>query len=482
MPYNITFKGASHNIPDGASQQITSDFRFIGQNTPEYGTQLNQNFASLLENFASATAPTTPTNGQLWYDTGNKLLKVNEGSTWKSFTTVFTGNQPFDVESSIGNLWINNENKLFYFDGTEWLEVLGNNPSNSRIVGVVRIDSNGITRNTLEVIVDNITVLIFNNDRVDNAGGDITADTSDEGWIPAGEETLVQGNASATLISKFPRIFGGMNINNDYILNFNIKPTLAEFIFGTDNNIVPYLDDTGLIPTKFIPFTCDAGDLDIETIVQQVIDDNSSFACDGENTEGKIPKLLTAQAATAAVTRLNALGNNYSVEDLVGKLCPDIIPLPILTGLLDIYFITSSNITDYVLPPMASESRKFIGILIGAGSSSRNGGLTIFHYTKPENENTFNIKIGTAESPESIFERVDSTTRSRVFTVATAKGGDNSLSNTADITQSPPRSHSENEVSQEIVMPASIEGRQDIGFFGYGNPGRGGALFFVALK
>ena len=39
-----------------------------GRFTTAYGQAISENFLHLLENFASATAPLRPVEGQLWYD------------------------------------------------------------------------------------------------------------------------------------------------------------------------------------------------------------------------------------------------------------------------------------------------------------------------------------------------------------------------------------------------------------------------------
>ena len=62
-------------IADGTVDTSTS-LTLVGKNYPLYGEIFNQNFASLLENFAFINAPVNPTPGQLWYDTSNMVINL----------------------------------------------------------------------------------------------------------------------------------------------------------------------------------------------------------------------------------------------------------------------------------------------------------------------------------------------------------------------------------------------------------------------
>ena len=55
---------------------------FPGKNYTNYGTIIGEDFLHLLENFASATAPYSPVQGQLWYNTGTGILNVYDGTAW----------------------------------------------------------------------------------------------------------------------------------------------------------------------------------------------------------------------------------------------------------------------------------------------------------------------------------------------------------------------------------------------------------------
>jgi hypothetical protein len=51
-----------------------------GKNSSEYGTDLNKNFINLLSNFANDTPDARSIEGQLWYDSKNKVLNLKDNT------------------------------------------------------------------------------------------------------------------------------------------------------------------------------------------------------------------------------------------------------------------------------------------------------------------------------------------------------------------------------------------------------------------
>lgn len=62
-------------IQDGDISSI-GGLTFFGKKYPNYGKLQNENFLKLLENFSNSTAPTSPLEGQLWWDSANKSIKI----------------------------------------------------------------------------------------------------------------------------------------------------------------------------------------------------------------------------------------------------------------------------------------------------------------------------------------------------------------------------------------------------------------------
>jgi len=63
-------------LTDNTVDQTSTSIKLFGRNTPGYGEFIMENFVHMLENFAYDSAPEHATQGQLWYDTTNKRLKI----------------------------------------------------------------------------------------------------------------------------------------------------------------------------------------------------------------------------------------------------------------------------------------------------------------------------------------------------------------------------------------------------------------------
>lgn len=105
-------------VADGQVDQLSTDLTLIGKNYSGFGTYLNDNFISLLENFANTSRPSHPLRGQIWYDTSEGKLKVYTGTGFVPVSSAtISSTQPTTL--GVGDLWFNNVDKqLFFFDGT----------------------------------------------------------------------------------------------------------------------------------------------------------------------------------------------------------------------------------------------------------------------------------------------------------------------------------------------------------------------------
>jgi hypothetical protein len=107
MSYTITRTNGSTlvTIPD-TEKNTAYGITLIGRNYSGYGVFLNDNFVSLLENFAAGTPPAQPISGQLWFNSDNSTLQLWQGANWKvlSYTNV-SGTTPLSSTSSVGDLW-----------------------------------------------------------------------------------------------------------------------------------------------------------------------------------------------------------------------------------------------------------------------------------------------------------------------------------------------------------------------------------------
>jgi microcystin-dependent protein len=173
MPYTVNFTDRENKSPitvfDNTSSTDTS-LTFPGRNVTGYGQIIAENFLALLENFASATEPVNPIEGQLWYDSTNGVLMIWDNTSWKAASGIQKGpTEPSIPNSKIGELWVDTTNQqLRIYTGTRWILV---GPTESSVDGlrygpvVEKIsDSDNINRFILTFYIADIPVIIFSKD------------------------------------------------------------------------------------------------------------------------------------------------------------------------------------------------------------------------------------------------------------------------------------------------------------------------------
>ena len=176
MPYTIDYSTSSKTaivVNDGTVDTTTS-LSLIGKNYTNFGELLNEDLLHLLENFANASAPSNPTEGQLWYDTTNSVLKLYDNGQWYT---------------------------------------MGAPAGTTRVEYRNRQDTAGVYHKTIELIVDNNIVSIT------------TDDTAV--WTPHATEFLEDGTTALT--TQFATIQAGIQMNSTANYKFRGTATSAEY-------------------------------------------------------------------------------------------------------------------------------------------------------------------------------------------------------------------------------------------------------------
>ena len=101
------------DLADGQIDNVSTDITLVGRNYKGFGESFNENFVKIVENFASASAPNNPLEGQVWFDTSEQRLKVYTDEGFKSAGgTIVSASQPTLNE---GDIWLDTLNKKMYF-------------------------------------------------------------------------------------------------------------------------------------------------------------------------------------------------------------------------------------------------------------------------------------------------------------------------------------------------------------------------------
>ena len=106
-------------LPDQVSDGVTTSLTLIGKNVNAYGTDINQNYIRILENFANNVAPRAPLAGQLWFDTVTSQIKVyvptsNASGEFKPVgAPIIRASEPATL--AIGDLWFDSSSDQLKF-------------------------------------------------------------------------------------------------------------------------------------------------------------------------------------------------------------------------------------------------------------------------------------------------------------------------------------------------------------------------------
>lgn len=225
MAYTVDYTDATKTailVNDG-TVDTTTDLKLIGKNYSRYGEVVAEDFLHLLENFAGGTAPSRPSEGQIWYDSTNNTLKYfddtqgNSGN-WKGIGSMTVQSaEPNGVGESAGHMWLDTDNgQLYMYYNSAW-QTVSSPLGTTQFVARTRIDTANASHNTLEMIVNGEIVSIASSDAAD--------------WAPntAGATAEYLENGTTLLNTQFPTLKQGINLNNGASYLFNGTATAAQY-------------------------------------------------------------------------------------------------------------------------------------------------------------------------------------------------------------------------------------------------------------
>ena len=168
MPYQIDrYAGATlATVEDGTVDQ-TTNLKLVGKNYAGYGEIQNENFVHLLENFASANAPSRPLSGQIWFDSAANKLKFYDGVKFRTTGGAEIGTtQPAGLTT--GDFWWDTGNdQLYAYNGTGFVLVgpqgVGNTVTQLKSRTVKDNVGAGTPQAIIEATVDDEVVFIISN-------------------------------------------------------------------------------------------------------------------------------------------------------------------------------------------------------------------------------------------------------------------------------------------------------------------------------
>lgn len=154
-------------IADGTINTDSSQV-LVGKNYAGYGEFLDENFIHLLESGANTSAPGAPLQGQLWYDQTNNVIKVYNGTLFKSISGA-TASTSTPTSNVAGDLWFDTTNdQLKVYSGSAFVTIgpafTSGEGTSGAIVDTITDSSPGNDHVVVLMYVNNTIVSIFSKD------------------------------------------------------------------------------------------------------------------------------------------------------------------------------------------------------------------------------------------------------------------------------------------------------------------------------
>lgn len=237
MAYTINLTDGSifATIADGTINTASSMI-LVGKNYAGYGEFLDENFIHLLENGANNTAPGAPLTGQLWYDKSTNLLKVYNGTVFKTISAA-TASASQPTSNVTGDIWFDTTNQqLKVFNGSSFILV---GPASSAGQGTSGAIVTTITDN---VAVDHVVIQLFvQNTLVGIISKDatFTPQTSINGFT-----TIGPGLQLSTTVSN--ALFRGIATDAQLLDGLDSTQFLRSDVNSTTSGTLGVINDSGL--------------------------------------------------------------------------------------------------------------------------------------------------------------------------------------------------------------------------------------------
>jgi hypothetical protein len=310
---NLTDGTIFATIADGTINTASS-MTLVGKNYAGYGEFLDENFIHLLENSANTTAPGAPLDGQLWWDSGNGLLKVYNGSVFKTISAA-TSSSTAPTSNVQGDLWYDTVNaQLKVWTGAAWLLV---GPAFTAGTGTTGAIVDTITDNTatshvvIKFYVEDDVIAIMSKDTA------FTPQSAIPGW-GSGQQVL-PGMTMSTGSASY--LFQGTASDAQLLDGIDSTGFLSSTANDTTSGTLGVLNDTGLSVGVDSDLRMSVSGVNT-TIANQTSNGNLVFSV---NVGGTPTTALTIFGANGTVSG-NQINANYA--DVAERFEADVVDMP----------------------------------------------------------------------------------------------------------------------------------------------------------
>ena len=297
-PVNKTDGTILATVADGTID-TTTDLTLIGKNYAGYGEFFNENLVKLLENFSNTSAPASPVAGQMWWDKTNNLLKVYNGTTFKTVSSS-TASASTPSSGVTGDLWWDTTNgQLKVYNGSTWTTIGPSFTSGTGTSGAIveTVTDTGAT--------DHVVVKLFTNNVL---VGTISKDTT---FTPqsaiSGFATVKPGIQLSTAVTG--NKFQGTATDSDALGGVAAAGYLRSDASDSTSGVLSVLNDTGMVVGVDSDLTIGVSGSDVSI---------SNATSDGDilikvNDGGVVSTAMTFDGATNRVSVAGAPSDNLHI-------------------------------------------------------------------------------------------------------------------------------------------------------------------------
>lgn len=406
MAYTINLTNGSifATIADGTIN-TSSSMTLVGKNYAGYGEFLDENFIHLLENASNTTAPGAPLTGQIWWDSGNGILNVYNGSAWKRIGgATASATAPSGATSEQGDLWYDSTNaQLKVYTGSAWLLVgpafTAGTGTTGAIVDTI-VDNTAVSHVVIKFYVEDSVVAIMSKDATFTPQSSITGFT-----------TVRPGMTMATTVGGQTPLFQGTATDSQLLDGIDSTGFLSATSNDTTTGTLGILNDSGLTVGVDSDARLSVSGAGVVTLANQTSGQNMTFSV---NVGGTPTTALTIYGANGTVAG-NQVNANYA--DVAERFAADTVyeagTVVELGGINEItkvtsdlsdkvfgvistraaYLMNSSAGNDETHPPVAMTGRvpvKVVGV-INKGDRLVSAGNGFARAAKPGEATAFNV-------------------------------------------------------------------------------------------
>jgi hypothetical protein len=294
---NLTDGALFATIADGTIN-TSSSMTLVGKNYAGYGQFLDTNFIRLLESGSNTTPPGAPLEGQLWWDSGNALMKVYNGTTFKTISSA-TASATAPTSNVTGDLWYDTTNaQLKVWTGSTFLLVgpqFSSGQGTTGAIATTMTDNNGNPHVVIQLFVENSIVGIVSKDATFTVVG------------VAGFTTVRPGITLSTLVGSQVPLFQGTATNSQLLNSLSSNEFMRTDANTATTGTLSVNNNTGLAVGASSNFRVSVSGNDV-TLRNQTSGGNLFL---GVNVAGNVTPTLTMFGSNGAISG-NQINANYA--------------------------------------------------------------------------------------------------------------------------------------------------------------------------